>query len=600
MTLEQAELAYGADDFATALPLYEQLAKAGEPQALYRLGYMYSHAEGVKQDLSRAIAYYHQAAETGHAVAAYCLAAMFAQGRGTPLDYGQAMQWYRRAAEAGNVDAQFKIGCMYARSEGIEKDYGAARAWWLKAAEQGHSAAMLFLGHLYANGDGVEPSPTQAVSWYTRAWEADHDEAEERLLELLPHVKEEAEAGSTDAQYWYGYVQYAGFHDDEEAAYWLTQAAEAKHPAAARLLGYMVEHGEGAPQDVEHAVALYRIGAEGGDALAQHNLAASYAAGDGVEVDIDQAIEWYRRAAENGHFGSQQPLAELLAQRSRNRADACEAVQRLMLVAAAWPDEEFALLGGHNQWAVKISDGGQVVGLMGVTHDQLTMSEEPLSFEPVDQAMLDSLADILHDSDSSTEARNLYQEGCEAMDHGHFEEAIALFTASLELEPDDAAYSNRAFAWTELNELRKAIADYDQAIQLGEDISPYLASRGWCYEQLGEYQKALEDYNRAIEVDPENALAYNNRAWVLATCPDDSLRNGAAAVKDALTSCELNNWEDAGDLDTLAAAYAEYGDFEQAIHWITKAMEAGQDNEGLQKKLDWYRQGKPYRMTTPS
>ncbi len=77
----------------------------------------------------------------------------------------------------------------------------------------------------------------------------------------------------------------------------------------------------------------------------------------------------------------------------------------------------------------------------------------------------------------------------------------------------------------------------------------------------------------------ENPMAsfahfYNQTAWDLATSPSPEKRDGSKAVKLAERACELSGWDDAKRLDTLAAAYAETGDFSSAVRWQEAAMAA--------------------------
>jgi tetratricopeptide (TPR) repeat protein len=218
------------------------------------------------------------------------------------------------------------------------------------------------------------------------------------------------------------------------------------------------------------------------------------------------------------------------------------------------------------------------------------MSNEPLKRDASDDA-----------EQKQSRADDLYQEACRAAGEGRFADAIELFTDSIGLDPHPAAYAERADALGALQLHEQAIADLDEALRLGGEPAEVLAARGWNWEQLGEFRKALADYEAAIEADVEFAQAYNNRAWVLATCPDDSLRDGKAALDDALTACELIEDDDAGFFDTFAAAYAEAGDFESAIQSQTKAIELADEDEqeDMEQRLELYRSGKPYRMADP-
>jgi tetratricopeptide (TPR) repeat protein len=90
----------------------------------------------------------------------------------------------------------------------------------------------------------------------------------------------------------------------------------------------------------------------------------------------------------------------------------------------------------------------------------------------------------------------------------------------------------------------------------------------------GKQAEAIADYEAVLKIQPEHSGVLNNLAWTLATSPDDKLRDGERAVKLATTACEETEFKQAHILSTLAAAYAEIGDFESAVQWATKAVEA--------------------------
>ncbi|MFW6114235.1 MAG: hypothetical protein ACOC7K_00675, partial [bacterium] len=89
----------------------------------------------------------------------------------------------------------------------------------------------------------------------------------------------------------------------------------------------------------------------------------------------------------------------------------------------------------------------------------------------------------------------------------------------------------------------------------------------------------------------------NNFAWVLATSPDDKLRDGSRALELARQACELTDYKEAHILSTLASAHAELGDFEKAVKWAKKACELGDESvqEQLKQELESYKNREPWR-----
>jgi tetratricopeptide (TPR) repeat protein len=114
---------------------------------------------------------------------------------------------------------------------------------------------------------------------------------------------------------------------------------------------------------------------------------------------------------------------------------------------------------------------------------------------------------------------------------------------------------------------------------------------------MGQYAEAAKDYEMAIKLRPTDAYNWSNYASLLASAPVDSVRNGKRAVEFATKACELTAYNDANTIGFLAEAYAETGDFEQAIKWSEKAIELANDDNlaDLKEELESFRNGKPWR-----
>jgi tetratricopeptide (TPR) repeat protein len=122
--------------------------------------------------------------------------------------------------------------------------------------------------------------------------------------------------------------------------------------------------------------------------------------------------------------------------------------------------------------------------------------------------------------------------------------------------------------------------------------------RGDQFGYSKDYAKAISEYEEAIRLNPKEAVAYDRHAWLLSTCPEAKFRDGKRAVKLGMQACELSEWKNPIFLDTLAAAYAEIGDFNVAMKWQRRAIELFKEEDVKQAKLEMlklYEKHKPYR-----
>ncbi|MBV9190672.1 MAG: M48 family metalloprotease [Betaproteobacteria bacterium] len=151
--------------------------------------------------------------------------------------------------------------------------------------------------------------------------------------------------------------------------------------------------------------------------------------------------------------------------------------------------------------------------------------------------------------------------------------------------------------------LERHLAGCASAIVLGKLSGPQLAkayaTRGELYSAMGAHQAAVEDLDKALASGSRDPEVYNTLAWLLATSTQDGLRNGQRAKELALTACELTRYQEPNFVDTLAAAHAEAGEFDDAIRLQQRALESPEFEmrfgmEG-RSRLELYAARRPYR-----
>jgi tetratricopeptide (TPR) repeat protein len=190
--------------------------------------------------------------------------------------------------------------------------------------------------------------------------------------------------------------------------------------------------------------------------------------------------------------------------------------------------------------------------------------------------------------------------------NGKTAEALKDYAEAIRLHPKASSwYSNRGLIHLETKKIDDAILDFTSAIEINDANETETANelvyrnRAMAYSRKKDFAKAAEDYAKVIAINPESAIGQNGLAWLLSTVPDDKVRDGKRAVEAAKKACELTDYKNGGYLDTLAAAYAEAGDFEKAVEWQQKALKAGdipiKDLEAAKKRLELFQMKKPFR-----
>jgi tetratricopeptide (TPR) repeat protein len=218
---------------------------------------------------------------------------------------------------------------------------------------------------------------------------------------------------------------------------------------------------------------------------------------------------------------------------------------------------------------------------------------------------------------------------------GMLDEAIDQFDKSLTLNPNYLeAHINMGRALLEKGMLDAATEHYRMAVKLDPedprsrfDLGNVLFDRGMREEAIEQFEKSLEvspgsldarlmlgkvlaaegkfglaavQYQRAMADNPNDLRAINDMAWLLSVCPSDEVRDGAKALEMAKRACAVTRFQDPVLMCTLAAAYAEVGEFSTAVATATKSLDLVEPRDEMLIQrihacLEHYRNGKAYR-----
>ena len=198
---------------------------------------------------------------------------------------------------------------------------------------------------------------------------------------------------------------------------------------------------------------------------------------------------------------------------------------------------------------------------------------------------------LIHDSVGNVLARK-----------GRLDAAIVHLRQAIGFRPDypDAHY-NLGTALFQKGDLDGAIAEWRTTLSIHPSDAGAHTSLGNALVQKGLLREAVDHYEKALQSEPDSILPLNNLAWVISTGPDDSLRNNEIAVQLATKANQLSKESNPVFIRTLAAAYAQGGQFEKAIETARHALEEA-NAQGvrdlvlqIQEDVDLYQRRAPLR-----
>ena len=156
---------------------------------------------------------------------------------------------------------------------------------------------------------------------------------------------------------------------------------------------------------------------------------------------------------------------------------------------------------------------------------------------------------------------------------GRMAEAIAEYQNALQLNPAfSEAHYNLGAALARHGQLDAAVAEYREALRINPNYADAHNNLGLVLAQHGQVGEAIIHIQKALEIEPSSLSHQNNLAWMLATAPQPSLRDGPKALELALKANQATGGNNPNILQTLAAAYAQSGQFSDAVKTARRAL----------------------------
>lgn len=182
----------------------------------------------------------------------------------------------------------------------------------------------------------------------------------------------------------------------------------------------------------------------------------------------------------------------------------------------------------------------------------------------------------------------------------HFREAIRVMPGAA------WAYLSLGKALFSENHISEAIVEWNKVLEIQPDDSQTHELLGIAFSKKHQYQQAVNHFSLSVKYNPACWFARAQAAWLLATCPSNEVRNGTLAIEMAKPLLDASQNESARAADILAAAYAEAGDYSNAVKYAELALSLISRTAGInqtqsitsnavQARLNGYKARQPYR-----
>ncbi|MBN2561207.1 MAG: tetratricopeptide repeat protein [Phycisphaerae bacterium] len=371
------------------------------------------------------------------------------------------------------------------------------------------------------------------------------------------------------------------------------------------------------------------------DAMNQYNLGTVLE----KQGDLEGAVRHYNRARALNPVDFQTPrdVGQILVRQKRFpeaidyyskalEADPSDAAKHIDLAgvyeqagdlekAASHCSEAVRLQPDDPKWQYKL---GTLLGKQGQLEEAVKHLSKALELDPANVSAMNNLGLVFVRQGKLAEAiehlsKVLQIQPDNALAHlnlgdvylrqGRPADAVQQYSEAVRVDPDNAlAHKGLGLALGMERKFDEAIKHFTEALRLKPEDWNARFLRGNMLEAKKLVREAVAEYKAALEVSPEQPQVANSLAWILATHPEEEVRNAEDAVKFAELACKGTDYGDPGTLDTLAAAYAAAGRFEEAVATARKALallsgpRGEQLSKEIQERLELYEAGRAYHV----
>ncbi len=580
-----------------AFQRYLSLAERNDVASQLKTAELFFTGEGVKKNELNAIAWYKKAAAQKSAQAMQKLAQIFEKNKDEEAKY-----WWIKLAESGDAIGEYKTALLYIKSPDLTKRNNGILLL-KKAAEKKFTKAEYFLGVLLIEGKLLKKDDNRGYQLLKQAADKKLVLAQRRLgIELF---KRDEKDGLS-----------------KEAFYWLSEGAKNEDAQCFYFLGHCFLRGKGTYKNEKDAFYCFERAAGKNIAEAQHALACCYANGTGINKNENKFIELLLMASKNGDLSAKYKLASIILDENvpvpshLSKEYATELLKELVDKNHIKGTLLYARYCGDDTLSFKL-------------YERMATSNVVEAFGNLAYAYENGLGV----KKSASKASKWRKKDCECGDaKKQFSYATRLFygfgTKKNTREAFkwylEAGKKNFSEAYSILGRCfylgegtkrnpEKAITWYEKAAESGETdvyhklgllyLEEYKNNKKEARKKDSLLKSKVQHEKKAVHWLMRSAQigdvqAQNHVAWILATSNDSVIRNGVEAEKWVKKAIETKDLANAYWMDTLAAAYAEQGKYDDAVTTQKKAISILK-KENVKKRKEFYDRLKSYQGKRP-